>query len=326
MMTFSFNRQALLLRTDFSIAGAGCVLSTNSEEVLQAAERWNKVQPRAQTNSFEMDIFVEAALDMEGMQRAHFRGLRHLVWVALPPRGLITYDLLRRRVRAVLTSRAAGDLAFWDSLLLPVTIGILGTTMGVAPLHCACLDRGGSALLVAGASGAGKSTLAAALGKRGFALVSDDWTYLTLGEAGLIAHGLAAPIKLLPDTTRFFSELGKFALRVTLNGEEAYEVDARRELGFAVKEMTEPKWVFFLERSKARGCRMIPCRAEYVKGFFEHCAERLPEELPQAKVSRSKVIQKLSERPAWILHTGESPQGTAAAVDHFLAEKQNEYA
>ena len=128
-MTFSFNRQALLLRTDFSVAGASCFLSTNSEEVLQAAERWKKVQPRAQAKSFEMDIFVEAALDVEGMQRAHFRGLRHLVWVALPPRGLITYDLLRRRVRAVLTSRAAGDLAFWDSLLLPVTIGILGTTM-----------------------------------------------------------------------------------------------------------------------------------------------------------------------------------------------------
>src|SRR6516164_8208426 len=318
MMTFSFNRQVLLLRTDFSVAGASCFLSTNSKEVLRAAERWKKAQPRVQAKSFEMDIFVDATLDVEGMQRAHFRGLRHLVWVALPPRGLITYDLLRRRVRAVLTLRAASDLALWDSLLLPVTIGILGTTMGVAPLQCACLDQDGSALLVAGASGAGKSTLAAALGKRGFGVVSDDWTYLTLGESGLIAHGLEAPIKLLPDTTRFFSELEKFALRITLNGEEAYGVDARRERDFEVKEMTEPKWMFFLERSTSRGCRMIPCRAEYVKGFFEQIAERLPEELPQAKVSRSKVIQKLSERPAWILHTGKAHRVTPVRTNTLL--------
>jgi len=273
-----------------------------------------------------MEILVEATLDLEAMPRVHFRGLRHLVWVALSPRGLITYDLLRKRVRAVLTPRAASDLVFWDSLLLPVTIGILGTTMGVAPLHCACLDRDGSALLVAGASGAGKSTLTAAMGKRGFAVVADDWTYVTREESGLLAHGLAAPIKLLPDTTRFFSELRRFAPRTTLNGEEAYEVDARRELGFAVKERTEPKWMFFLERSRARGCRMVPCRGEYVKGFFEESAERLPEELLEAKASRSRVIQKLSECPAWILQTGESPQDTAAALDHFLAERRNQYA
>ena len=245
-MTFSFNRQALLFRTHFSVAGASCFLSTNSEEVFETAERWKKAQPGAQGKSFEMEILVDAALPMEAMRRAHFRGLRHLVWVALPPRGLMTYDLLRRRVRAVLTPRAAGDPSFWDSLVLPVTIGILGTTIGVAPLHCACVDRDGSALLVAGASGAGKSTLTAAMGKRGFAVVSDDWTYVTRENSGLIAHGLAAPIKLLPDTKRFFSELRNFAPRTTLNGEEAYEVDARRELGFTVKEMTEPKWMLFL--------------------------------------------------------------------------------
>jgi hypothetical protein len=325
-MTFSFNGRALLFRTHFCVAGVSCFLSTNSEQVLQAAERWKKTQPRAQAKSFEMEILVDAALQMETMRRAHFRGLRHLVWVALPPRGLLTYDLLRRRVRAVLTPEAASDASFWDSLVLPVTIGILGTTMGVAPLHCACVDRDGSALLVAGASGAGKSTLTAAMGKRGFAVVSDDWTYVTREDSGLIAHGLAAPIKLLPDTTRFFFELRRFEPRTTLNGEEAYEVDARTELGFTVKEMTEPKWMLFLERSTARGCRMIPRRAEYVRRFFEQSAERLPEQLLEAKASRSKVIQKLSECPAWILQTGESPQDTAAAVDHFLAERPNTYA
>jgi hypothetical protein len=323
-MTFSFNGRTLVFRTYFYVAGVSCFLSTNSEQVLRAAERWKKAPPQAK--SFEMEILVDAALEMEAMGRAHFRGLRHLVWVALPPNGLLTYDLLRRRVRAVLTPEAASDPSFWDSLVLPVTIGILGTTMGVTPLHCACLDRDGSALLVAGASGAGKSTLTAAMGKRGFAVVSDDWTYVTGADSGLIAHGLAAPIKLLPDTRRFFLELRRFTPRTTLNGEEAYELDARKELGFTVKQTTEPKWMLFLERSTARGCRMIPCRPEYVRRFFEQSAERLPEQLREAKASRSKVIQKLSECPAWMLQTGESPQDTAAAVDHFLAERPNAYA
>ncbi len=270
--------------------------------------------------SFEMEIIVDSTLNHTPERRAYFRGLGHIVFAILPPRSFLAYDLLRKRVHAVLSSAAARDNSFWNTLLLPITIGVLGTTVGVAPIHCACLERNGGGFLVAGVSGAGKSTLTAALAQLGFPLISDDWTYISRQQCGLVAHGLSSPVKLLPDATRFFPGLKAFAPRMALNGELAYEIDPAVAMGFTAKDTSHPRRIFFLERSSAPGCHMVPCRPEYVRKFFEQSAERLPDELSEAKAFRSSIIQTLSDCPAWILRTGESPQTTAKVLDDFLAE------
>lgn len=319
----TFNRQTLPFRTDFVIAGTRCVLATNSFEVLQSAARWQQETPLQCSASFEMEVFVDSAMDNTADQAAFFRGHRHLVFALLPPRSFVTYDLLRRRVHAALSVAAEGDRLFWNNLLLPITIGVLGTTVGVVPLHCACLDRNGSGLLVAGVSGAGKSTLSAALAEHGFSFVSDDWTYISKDGSILIAHGLSSPVKLLPDTVRFFPRLGDLLPRTTMNGELAYEIDPSRTGGFAVKRHSYPHRILFLERTSRSGCDFVPCRADYVRNFFEGNAERLPDELVDAKAFRTSIIQVLSSRPAWILRTGESPQKTAEAIGQFVTEARN---
>ena len=79
---------------------------------------------------------------------------------------------------------------FWDRILLPIALGVLGPALGVVPVHSACLAIDGAGLLIAGASGAGKSTLSVALAQEGFDFISDDWTYLSLnhGKAGCPRH------------------------------------------------------------------------------------------------------------------------------------------
>jgi hypothetical protein len=223
----------------------------------------------------------------------------------------------------LLSTEAALDPFFWNTLLLPITIGVLGTTIGVAPLHCACLDHNGSGLLIAGFSGAGKSTLSTALAQRGLALVSDDWTYLSKQAAHLVAYGLSSPIKLLPDAVRFFPELRAFAPKRALNGEMAYEVDPKCFKGFTVKTTSFPRRVFFLERASTPGCHLIPCRPEYVGEFFEKSGERLPEELAGARALRSELIRALSNCHSWILRTGDNPQATAELLADFVTEKEH---
>ena len=322
-MTLAFNRQTLPFRTEFMLAGTRCHLSTNSLDILQAAGRGLPIRKHSDSRSFEMEIFVDATLDTTSEQPAHFRGLHHLVFAILRPRSFVTYDLLRRRVFGVLSTAAACDDSFWNSLLLPITLGVLGTNMGVAPLHCACLERNGRGLLVAGVSGAGKSTLAASLAQRGFAFISDDWTYVSKERSTLVAYGLSSPIKLLPDTVRFFPELCQFSPRRTLNGELAYEISPAHSIGFVVKHTANPQSIFFLERSSTPGCHIDPCWSEYVRDFFEKSAERLPDELTDAKTMRTGIIRSLSAFPSWILRTGESPHRTAEFVDHFLSETVN---
>jgi len=319
-LTLAFNRQTLPFRTDCVVAGTECLVSTNSVDILQAAAQWRSVKKRSCVPSFEMEVLVASTVDTRCRHSAYFRGVRHLVFAVLPPRNFITYDLLRKHVHAVLSAATASDPTFWNTLLLPITMGVLGTTIGVAPLHCACLERHGSGLLLAGVSGAGKSTLAAALAQRGFALISDDWTYVSKQQSALFGHGLSAPVKLLPDAVRFFPYLRNSMPQPTLNGEVAYEINPAHSMGCTVKSFSHPRRIFFLERTLTPGCDFVPCRPEYVRSFFEDSVERLPDEIAEAKKFRASVFEALSLCPAWVLRTGESPQETAEAIDTFLAE------
>jgi hypothetical protein len=129
---------------------------------------------------------------------------------------------------------------------------------------------------------------------------------------------------LLPDAIQFFRELRELTPAISLNGELAYEVDPVRFAGSTVKNISRPSWIFFLERTSSRGCDFVPRPSRSTREFFEKNAERLPDELIDAKNLRTTVIQTLSTLPSWVLRTGESPQRTSEAIDHFILE--NKYA
>jgi hypothetical protein len=320
MVTLEFHQMSLPFRTEFSLAGTRCLLSTNSHELLRLSAPWQSIQACPEAGSFRMSIIEEASFHTDTPKRSHFRGLGHLVFVLLEPKAFLTFDLLRRRVFGVISPAAARDSYFWNVQLLPIALGLLGTTVGVAPLHCACLDRNGSGLMVAGDSGAGKSTLTAALAKRGFAVVSDDWTYVSYRPGKLVAHGMYAPIKLLPDSIRYFPELRRSVPKKTLNGELAYEVNAAKAFHSSVRGSSTPKWLLFLERASLPGCQFVPCRPGHATQYFENSAEKLPAELPEAAKARSEIIRQISNCRSWILRAGDDPMRTAEAIDSFLSE------
>ena len=313
------NQNTLPFSADCSIAGVPWQLSTNSPYVLQAAEKWRPLKRGSKPALFEMEVLVDSAQHAP-LRTAHFRGIRHLVFATLPPSNFVVYDLARKRVHAALSEDTARNLSFWNNLLLPISIGVLGTAIGIAPLHCACLERNGAGFLLAGVSGAGKSTLTMALANRGFAFISDDWTYVSKARSAPVAHGLYSPIKLLPDAVRFFPYLRTLAPHATLNGELAYELDPLRLPKITAKSRSYPQRLLFLERLSAPGCHFKICPPEYAKAYFEAHAERLPDEVPGAKEFRSDMFQHLAAYPAWILRTGEGPHETAEALDDFLSE------
>jgi hypothetical protein len=320
MVTLEFHRMSLPFRTEFSLAGTRCLLSTNSHELLRLSRQWQSLQVRPDAGSFQMSILEEVSFPSDSPKPSHFRGLGHLVFALLEPKSFLTFDLLRSSIFGVVSPAAARDSYFWNVQLLPIALGLLGTTVGVAPLHCACLDRDGSGLLISGDSGAGKSTLTAALAKRGLAVVSDDWTYVSYRAGKLIAHGMYAPIKLLPDSIRFFPELRRNTPKKTLNGELAYEANAAKVFHSSVKTCSPPKWLLFLERTSAPGCQFVPCRPGHAVQYFEKNAEKLPAELSQAAETRSEIIRQISKCQSWILRTGDDPIQTAQAVENFLLE------
>src|SRR5258705_1704626 len=134
-----------------------------------------------------MRVVVDESSD-EAVGEPNFRGLHHVVMASFGRSNVFVFDILRRTLSATVSVAVARDDRFWKEKLIPITLGVLGSAMGLVPVHCACLELDGEGLLIAGASGAGKSTLSVALSEAGFNYVSDDWTYMSWRGQRFVDH------------------------------------------------------------------------------------------------------------------------------------------
>jgi hypothetical protein len=200
---------------------------------------------------------------------------------------------------------------------------VIGPKVGVVPVHCACLCLNGAGVLVAGASGAGKSTLSAALVQSGFDYVSDDWTYIGRHAGRLLAHGMSARIKLLPDAIAHFPQLEGQPLMNSMNGELAYEV-AADWFGGDVFRSCEPRWCIFLERSARLRSSFAPMDPKQARWGFLSSVERLPDQLADATRARSGIIDQVGALPCWTFRCGGTPQFAAQEILAFVSSQKQE--
>lgn len=314
-MLAAMDRENLCRQYSLSFAGAVCDLRTNSDvfgNMLRGTP-----QEQASGPCFTMEVEVDEESDC-GAGRPHFRGMNHVAVASFGVANVFVFDLLRRHVGVRVSGRVARDGLFWQQKLLPITIGVMGASIGVLPMHAACLSIAGQGLLVAGDSGAGKSTLSVAMSQSGFDYVSDDWTYMNTTRGRLSAHGTSAPVKLLPDAKRHFARLEGESVGESMNGEIAYEVDAETVFGANVARHCEPRWVMFLERFSGEGSEFIPLQAEASRVYLESSVERLPAQLTEASERRARIIDRVSELQCWRFRYGGSPQFAAQRLREFV--------
>ena len=317
MKVRTINKESLPLNAELRVVGARCLLSTNSQEVLSSLARWKAPARGADEPSFELRVLMDPVAKRERDRVPHFRGLHHLVFAVFGADETIVFDLARRRVSAVVSDETARDAVFWNTRFLPTALGLLGATIGVVPLHCACLDRGGEALLLAGVSGAGKSTLAVALSRLGFSVISDGWTYVGKDGDQMTAHGISAPVKLLPDAVEHFPELRGFKAGVASNGELAFEVDVAGAFHATVLQQSTPRWVMFLERVASQGCEIVPYDNDAAQAFLQNTLERLPVQLQEATDTRAALVASLAAKECWLARYGGPPQAAAETIARF---------
>ena len=304
----------LPLQARISVAGANGLVSTNHPSVLGSIGRW--LAPNYGSVSFGIDVLVDAALQPSSAAPA-FRGMGHLAFASFG-NDMFGFDLLRRRISGVVCQQTAADDRFWQFVLLPIAIGVMGSVLGVVPMHCACLEWKGEGVLITGASGAGKSTLAAAMAQYGFTFLSDDWTYVSDPGGRVVAQGLNVPLKLLPDAKRFFS-LSDRQLALAMNGEWAYEVEVSK-FGAKTKTATEPKRLLLLERSERKAPHFDPVNPQLICDFFERSSERLPACLHEAQKVRSRIIDRVANLGCWRFRYSGSPHEAANAIRYFLEQ------
>jgi hypothetical protein len=145
MKILSVDQVCAPLRADLRMAGARCALQTNSEEILASLSRWRALAHGESGHSFEMNVMVDSEARREKGVAPHFRGLHHMVFGSFGADETIVFDLLRRRVSAVVSRDTASDERFWNVRLLPTILGLLGATriadrgpFGDGEIHAGC--------------------------------------------------------------------------------------------------------------------------------------------------------------------------------------------
>jgi len=303
----------------FSLAGAGCVLSTGSAEVVESVRRSSVAWLGRAVCKLNVDVLVG---DFSPLSAAHFRGMHHVVVASFGAANVFVFDLRRCIVTANVSEVVARDREFWSRTLLPIMAGTLGATVGLLPLHSACLARDGFGMLIAGESGAGKSTLAVALAQRNFDYISDDWTYCTASSGRLTVHGTAARVKLLPDAARHFAELSGEQVHTSMNGELAFEVPVDQAFGARLERQSTPRLLVFYHRTEGTATHVAPLDSSIARSYMERNVEQLPMQLAEASKARSSLMDVVVALPCWKFACGGSPAHIAAELDTFFESQR----
>jgi hypothetical protein len=324
MSVLCIDRTALPYSMKLCFAGAACDLHTNSFQLARVLKGLSITLAGAVPIGFNMRVVVVDESSDAAAREPHFRGLHHVVTASFGRSNVFVFDILRRTLSASVSEAIAGDERFWKEKLIPITLGVLGSALGLVPVHCACLELNGEGLLIAGVSGAGKSTLSVALSKNGFSYVSDDWTYICRLGDGIVAHGTSAPVKLLPDAVEHFQSLQSRSLQKSMNGEWAYKVDITEAFGAQVERACEPRWLVFLERTQQAKALFTPISSKEARSYVSSSVERLPPQLHEAVAMREQTIERLASLPCWRFRYWGTPQFAAKELREFVVHRSQE--
>ena len=301
----------------YAVAGAICRFSTNWEQLLEAArDSFLPVEVPEPAVDFSVRFWVDHADTAQApWPKPYVRGLDHLVFAGFDSGSSMLADLRTRRVIGRFSKDIASDIAYWKSVIFPILLTIVGASIGIAELHCACVARKETGLLLAGPSGSGKSTLAVALSQIGFSFLSDDRTFCSCKNGQVFAWGLPTQLKLRREAAAWFQELRKQEPKQE-QGDPVFWLEPERNLGLNRARRCRPGLVIFLERQAASEFRLSRMSPDDSLG---HLTKDLLAELPDGVAKRQETIEKLVEIPCWSLEYGGRPQIIAQRISQHVA-------
>jgi hypothetical protein len=307
----------------FFVAGSVWDLRSNSKEILQAMQETFDQADGERQADLHLRFHVDLAVNHAPLwPTPHFRALDHLYYATYGPCDSMLVDQLGRRVLGSFSPATARDLRYWKQTILPVLLGIVSASIGVTPVHCACVVKDGSGLLLGGESGAGKSTTALALCRNGFSYLSDDCTYLSRSGKGLRAWGLPTPVKLLPDAVSYFPEIASLDPVLSLNGEWVLNVDPTGISNVERCLNCTPRWLVFLERKerKVDSSPVIkPLSSWEAASRLVADLETMPAVLSDQYQYQVETISRLVDRECWVVQHGLKPEPLARLLSEICS-------
>lgn len=307
------------LKGQYWAAGVRLRITTNFEPILVAAQKFFEERiplGRDGKEEIRLRFWVEDKPRSEAQKpKPYFRGLGQLVFAGFDGRNSYLLNLRDRCGLGRFTPEMASDAALWETVLFPTLLTILGPSVGLTPLHCACVAWKGSGMLLAGESGAGKSTLSLALAQAGFDFLSDDRTLIGEHQGRLLAWGLSREMKLRVASIAQFPFLRQIGPNEMDSRRDEIRFDASKISGVHHVRCCEPRWLVFLERQSQPTFSLSRMAPHEVAGRLE---SQLHRETPEVQERQRHTMKDLATGKCYRLQYGGAPQTVAGALHSLV--------
>ena len=300
-------------------AGVRLRIDTNSESILKIASA-NLAPWEFDRNSREairLRLWVEDEDSADEERNPYYRGLGHLVYSGYGDRSSLVINLRDRYGAGRFTRKLAEDSRYWKTELFPSLLGIIGPSVGLTSLHCACVAWRDSGLLLVGDSGTGKSTLSLALAQAGLDFLSDDRTLVSEERGKLRAWAFSREMKQRVEAIDHFPALRDVECHEVWKEDSVLRFDPVQVLGVAGVPSCEPRCVVFLEREAGPAFALEGVTPQEAAFQLER---GLHQESPDSTERQRRTIEALAQRRCYRLRYGGDPHTVAGTLRHVFLE------
>ena len=288
----------LPLRRTFFPLGFPLELSTNSQDVIEAASRvWSPFSQMFDEPTARFLLGVAESESDELPPKPRFRSRGHLMTEIGNAENFVTCDFRENLAYGWVTRAVAANHPFLRFFYLNGTALMLLQQLRLAPIHGGLVARDGRGVLLCGDSLAGKSTLSYACARAGWAFLADDGVFLDRKRADRYALGDPHTIRFREDAKSIFPELADRIAAARPNGKIGLELFTS-ELPMQVALGCSIEHIVFLNRDEPGPARLRPYALDTALNLLTSYACFGSKEV---RAEQKRCYERLSSAGVWEL-------------------------
>ena len=261
----------LPLRAVYHPLGFSVEISTNSDEVLAAAEEsWGRFRKVFSEPPVRIEVGVVADGSKQCPPPTGCRARGNLLTMIADDRNFAVCDLNQGFAFIWLTQAAIENRAYLRYYFLEGTAMALLDCLHMTPLHAAVVESDGQGILLCGESGAGKSSLAFACARNGWKFLSDDSSAIVRKRKGRVVVGNPHQMRFRESAIELFPELKDQRLAARATGKMSIELATATRPEIATIEECQVDHIVFLNRREPDPPGLWSLPRELALQYFEH--------------------------------------------------------
>jgi len=254
-------RAPLTHRAEFYPLGFPVQVAANSAAVLDAAEEswtgWTRAFDRP-----PLDIRVIVHLDGAVPSREPvYRAQRNLLTITADSANFAICDLPNGYGFSCVTP-AMASAPYFRNHLLETMVYLTLDYLYITIVHAGCVARNGRGVMLCGEPGAGKSCLAYSCVKRGWTLISDDFSALLRDPRSNTVIGRPQRLRFRPAAFDLFPELANFESSITPFGKHMFDLRTGAIPHVQTARCAVAEKIVFLDRRDSATAELVPMNPE----------------------------------------------------------------